>query len=106
LLGINTGWFDPSERGFYVIIIPKNQDAEFMGIYISACQIIGWLPPLVFTAMNQAGIPSSIGLATLSLYILLGLLALSFGVPSYEESMNQAREQELEEQEFEDVAHL
>lgn len=106
LLGINTGWFDPSERGFYVMIIPKNQDAEFMGIYISACQIIGWLPPLVFTAMNQAGIPSSISLATLSLYIILGLLALSFCVPTYEESMNQARQQELEEQELEYTAQL
>lgn len=98
LLGLNTGWFDPSERGFYVMIIPKNQDAEFMGIYISACQIVGWLPPLIFTAMNQAGISTSVSLATLSLYILLGLSALTCFVPSYEESMRQAQDQRHEEQ--------
>mmetsp|Transcript_15686 Transcript_15686/g.22350 ORF Transcript_15686/g.22350 Transcript_15686/m.22350 type:complete len:605 (+) Transcript_15686:87-1901(+) len=91
LLGINTGWFDPSERGFYVLMIPKNQDAELMGIYLSSCQIIGWLPPLIFTVMNQAGISLLVNLATLSLYFLLGLLSLSFLVPSYEESVNQAR---------------
>jgi len=41
--------------------------------------------------MNQAGISLLVNLATLSLYFLLGLLSLSFLVPSYEESVNQAR---------------
>eukprot|EP00970_Alexandrium_tamarense_P011851 scaffold2578_cov197-Alexandrium_tamarense.AAC.17 len=38
-----------------------------MGMYLFAGQILAWLPPLVFTAMNEAGV--SIRISMLSLLV-------------------------------------
>jgi len=42
--------------------------------------------------MNEAGVPLAVNLATLGIYFLIGLLALSIFLPSYEESLSQANE--------------
>ena len=91
-MGIIMGWFYPTERGIYAMMIPKNRDAEFMGIYIFASNIIGFFPPLIFSVMNEGGVPLAVNLATLGIYFLIGLLALSIFLPSYEESLSQANE--------------
>ena len=46
-----------------------------MGIYLFAGQALTWLPPLVFTAMNEAGV--SIRLSMLSL-VSFWIIALFF----------------------------
>ena len=33
--------------------MPKGQEAEFAGFALFCSQILGWLPPLVFTLMNE-----------------------------------------------------
>lgn len=83
--GLSLGWMAPSEKVLYCTIIPKGQEAELMGVYICACQILSWLPPLVFSVMNENGISMRIGLLSLTSYFLLAFFTL-FLVGDYEEA--------------------
>jgi MFS-type transporter involved in bile tolerance (Atg22 family) len=73
--GLVAGWKYTIERYLVCNIIPKGQDAELMGIYLFAGQSIAWMPPLIFTAMNEAGV--SIRLSMLSL-VSFWIVALFF----------------------------
>lgn len=73
--GIATGWTYPMERTIYCTIIPKGQEAEMMGVYSCTTQIISWLPPLVFTALNEAGVNMRVSIASLCIFF-----GISFGV--------------------------
>jgi hypothetical protein len=55
-------------------IIPEGQDAELMGIFLFAGQCLSWIPPLVFTAINEAGVSQRIGVASLDVYFFLSFL--------------------------------
>ena len=53
LWGFGQGVLYPSQRVLFCTLIPKLQETEFMGVFIFAGEIIGWLPSVVFTLMNQ-----------------------------------------------------
>ena len=74
--GIGAGWKNVVERFTICQIIPQGQDAELMGFYLFASQVIGWTPTLIFTAMNEAGIDQRIGLSMLIVFFLGGMFAL------------------------------
>ncbi len=61
-----------------------------MGLYLCACQILGWLPPLVFTAMNEGGLSMRLGLASLNIYFL-GSLIVYFLVGDYQLAVERAK---------------
>lgn len=63
------------ERYLVCNIIPKGQDAELMGMYLFAGQCLAWLPPLVFTAMNEAGVSIRVNMLSL---VLFWIIAVSF----------------------------
>lgn len=46
-----------------------------MGFYLFADQSLSWLPPLVFTAINEAGLSERVGLASITVFFMLGLIA-------------------------------
>jgi len=56
-IGIFLGWFYPVENIFFSLAVPKGQEAELAGFFNYCSQILGWLPPLVFTIMIQNDIP-------------------------------------------------
>lgn len=74
--GLGTGWKWTTDRLLASVLIPEGQDAELMGLYLFAGQILTWLPPLVFTVLNEAGVNQRIGIASLAVYFLLGAVAL------------------------------
>ena len=47
-----------------------------MGTYLFAGQILTWLPPLVFTAMNEAGVSQRIGIGVMTVWFFIGILCL------------------------------
>ena len=51
-------------------------ESEFMGLYLLAGQVLSWLPPAIFSALNEAGFPMELGLASLCLFFALALLFL------------------------------
>jgi MFS family permease len=88
--GVGTGWKWTMDRLLASILIPPGQDAELMGVYLFAGQVLTWFPPLVFTVLNEVGVSQRIGIATLSIYFLLGFIALTF-IGDYRRAVAMAR---------------
>jgi len=91
--GIGAGWKNVVERFTTCVIIPKGQDAELMGFYLFASQILAWMPTLIFTVMNEAGVNQRFGLSVLIVFFLGGMLSLSM-MGSYDEAVRLAMEDE------------
>jgi len=86
-----------------VTIIPEGQDAELMGMYLFAGQILSWLPPLVFTAMNEVGVSIRISMVSLLLFWFVAIICLQC-MGSYERAVRDQPdaivEVETEEQDY------
>lgn len=91
--GLSFGWVYPTEKVLYCTIIPKGQEGELMGVYICACQILSWLPPLVFSIMNEFGVPLRLGFLTLISYFLVSFIILFF-MGEYDDAVAHARAQD------------
>jgi hypothetical protein len=74
--GCGTGWKWTNDRLIASTIIPVGQDTELMGTYLFAGQCLTWLPPLLYTALNEAGVKAQYSLCSLGAWFLLGILAL------------------------------
>lgn len=77
LWGVGFGWLYPTQRTSYTLIIPAGQESELMGIYIFAGQILGWMPPLIFTGLNEAGISMKFGLIADACFFIAALAVMS-----------------------------
>lgn len=73
--GLGIGWKWTTDRMLSASIIPKEQNAEYMGIYLFFGAILTWAPPLIYTALNEAGVSQQIGLASLNIFFVIGLFA-------------------------------
>lgn len=85
LWGLTMGWVYPSQRVLFCTLIPKGQETEMMGLFTFCSQIIGWLPPLLFTALNQRGIDMRWGLSLIVFFILIALIC-TLGMGTYEQA--------------------
>jgi UMF1 family MFS transporter len=74
LWGCGTGWKWTNDRLVASCIIPEGQDAELMGFFLFSGQILTWIPPLVYTAINEAGVSQRVGVATLDVYFVLAVV--------------------------------
>jgi len=72
--GFFMGWTYPSQRVLFVTLIPKGQETEFMGLFFFMGQILGWLPPLIFTALNERGVDMRWGLSVIPFFCILSVL--------------------------------
>jgi MFS-type transporter involved in bile tolerance (Atg22 family) len=88
--GLCLGWIHPTEKTLYCTIIPRGQEAELMGTYICAGQILSWVPSLVFSVLNESGFSMRFGLFSLSFYFIASFFIL-FMVGDYEEAVAHAR---------------
>lgn len=91
--GFCFGWMYPSQRVLYCTLIPKGQETEFMGLFAFFGQILGWLPALAFTSMNENGVDMRWGMSLISWFLLMSLIC-TFGIGSYETAVSQVRAQE------------
>ena len=86
--GICHGWMRPQHMTIFVTITPQENGAvELMGLFLFSCQILSFLPPLVFTILNEMGAPMWVGITSLAMYSLTGLFGLLFMV-DYEAARN------------------
>lgn len=90
LWGLSLGWVYPTEKTLYVTIIPRGQEAELMGTYICCCQVLSWLPPLLFSVMNEMGFSMRIGLSSLIVFFSISFCILFF-VGDYNEAVAHAK---------------
>lgn len=71
LIGIAFGWMFPSQRTLAVALVPKGQETEIMGLISFFGQVVGWLPVMVFTFLNERGVSMRWGLATTSFFLVV-----------------------------------
>jgi MFS transporter, UMF1 family len=86
--GIGIGWKWTTDRLLASLLIPAGQDAELMGVYLFAGQVMSWLPPLVYTILNEFGVSQSLNVGVLSVYFTGGFGALLL-VGNYEYAIEQ-----------------
>mmetsp|Transcript_15205 Transcript_15205/g.18515 ORF Transcript_15205/g.18515 Transcript_15205/m.18515 type:complete len:481 (-) Transcript_15205:209-1651(-) len=79
--GIALGWFYPTENLFFSMCLPKGQEAELSGFLVYCSTIISWLPPLIFTLLNEAGIHMKYGLISLTAFFFAAIILLSMAAP-------------------------
>jgi len=80
LWGVGGGWKFTVDKMLYAMILPENRNAEFSGSYVFFRQCLAWLPPLVFTFMNEAGVSLRWGMGSVNIFFVLAALFLYFGV--------------------------
>jgi MFS family permease len=76
--GLGVGWTWTCNRLMASSIIPEGQDTELMGVFLFSGQCLSWMPPLVFTAINEAGVSQRIGVASLDVYLVISLICYGF----------------------------
>ena len=90
LWGMGLGWLHPMHSTIFITITPRGQESELMAIYLFCGQVLSWLPPLLFTILNEAGVHMSIGLASLNVFFAAGLSFLLL-MGDYHVALEQAR---------------
>jgi len=84
-LGFFMGWAYPSQRVLFVTLIPKGQETEMMGLFFFVGQILGWLPTLIFTIMNERGVNMKWGISIIAFFSFFSVLC-TFFMGSYQEA--------------------
>ncbi len=74
LWGISLGWFYPTESLIFSMTMPKGQEAELAGFFLYCTQIIGWVPPLVFTLMNENDLSLNLAGMHLNVYLFIAFI--------------------------------
>ncbi|KAL7542812.1 hypothetical protein ACHAXR_012126 [Thalassiosira sp. AJA248-18] len=94
LWGSMLGWFYPLENVIFAMSIPKGQESELSGFYTYCRSILTWLPPLIFTVMNESGIDMKWGLLSLVIFLFIGLIFLQLMLP-WDEFVAEAKKQNM-----------
>jgi UMF1 family MFS transporter len=68
--GFSMGWTYPSQRVLLCTLIPKGQETEMMGLFTFSGQILGWLPALLFTIMNENDVDMRWGLGLVPIFYM------------------------------------
>lgn len=80
------------ENVLFAMGVPHGQETELAGFYTYCRSILTWLPPLIFTVMNEVGVDMMWGLLSLLIFFCFGLVFLQLMAP-WEEVLADAREE-------------
>jgi len=92
--GVAMGWIFPTERVAITQMIRKGEEAEIMGVYLCFASLITWLPPLVFTAMNEAGVEMRVSFASLNLFFFISFCLL-FLMGNFDDVVQKAKSESI-----------
>jgi MFS transporter, UMF1 family len=87
--GISAAWKVTSTFLLVAAIVPEGQDAELMGFYIFADASLSWVPPLIFTGLNELGASERVGLSIINIFMLLSIVAYC-KIGRYDDSVKKA----------------
>lgn len=88
--GLGLGGLHPMHSTLFMTISPSGQETEMMGTYIFAGQVLAWLPPLLFTILNESGIVMTVGLGSLDVFFIVGFIFLCL-IGDYQEASEYTR---------------
>lgn len=80
-IGLLLGWFYPTENLFFCMCLPEGQEAELSGFYVYCTQILGWLPPLVFSVMVEAKVSQTYGVVAVTTFMLIATALVGCAAP-------------------------
>lgn len=83
--GFAMGWIYPSQRVLFCTLIPKGQETEMMGLFSFCNQILGWLPPLLVTILNQNNIKLRFGMLVVPAFCMISV-TLTLPMGNYKEA--------------------
>lgn len=111
-VGLDLGWFYPTENLFFSFVNPKGKEAEISGfrVYCSAILVSetrryslshlslinhcieskSWLPPLLFAILVEQGIGAKWGLTVMASFVLVAAFMLKFCAGSWEEILKES----------------
>ena len=75
--GFHLGWYYPLENFIYA----QRQESELAGFFLYCTQILTFLPPLIFTVMNEAGVSLHWAGIHLNIYLFVGLVFFQLMIP-------------------------
>lgn len=92
--GFWIGWYYPLENFVYSMIVPQGQESELAGFFLYCTQILTFLPPLIFTIMNETGINLKWGGIHLNIYLFIGMVLIQLMLP-WNECLEAAKENKI-----------
>lgn len=98
LWGICLGWFYPTESLIFSVAMPKGQEAELAGFFLYCTQIFSWVPPLIFTVLNENDISLNLAGMHLNIYIAIALFGYCSMAP-WEECIEASKTNKMLEEE-------
>jgi len=84
--GISFGCFYATQRVLFCRLTPKGKQFEFMGFFMFFGNLLGWLPPIIFTVMNEKGVRMQYAFCVLPVFSAISLF-FTFLMGSYEEAI-------------------
>lgn len=93
LWGTLMGWFYCTEELIFSLSIPKDDESGLTGFFVYCRNILTWLPPLIFTALNEADIGLRWGLFLLVFFFVISLLFLEM-ISSWTKMLEDAEKRE------------
>ena len=99
LWGFCFGWTVPNGRMVYIALMPKGQDSEYMGLFQFFGRGFLWLPPLLFTVLNEAGLDMNWSLLVLPAFLMVGAACYAVVLSDYDKAVLQ-NQQSQQQQHF------
>ncbi|CAJ1950760.1 unnamed protein product [Cylindrotheca closterium] len=87
--GLGLGWYYSVQTASFSVLMPQEQATELSGLFSFCGIVLSWLPPLVFTIMNESGIHMRYGVLHLVAYLLIAILFLS-AMPDWDEVLTES----------------
>jgi MFS transporter, UMF1 family len=88
--GLGLGGLHPMHSTLFMTISPTGQETEMMGTYIFAGQVLAWLPPLLFTILNEVGVSMSVGMLSLDIFFCIAFIFLGL-IGDYHKALDHSR---------------
>jgi UMF1 family MFS transporter len=104
-IGLGLGWFNSCQKQFLSMLLPKGQEAELSGFFVYCTQILGWLPPLIFSLMVENNIHQRYGIVAILFFFVIAIAILS--MLNWTEAVEQihgSKDQDVEDAEDEENA--
>mmetsp|Transcript_11136 Transcript_11136/g.17002 ORF Transcript_11136/g.17002 Transcript_11136/m.17002 type:complete len:259 (-) Transcript_11136:59-835(-) len=95
-VGLNLGWFYPTENLFFSCVLPKGSEAEIAGFRVISSMILSWLPPLLFSLMVSNGIDPKWGMMAMASFVIFAASLLAVGTGKWEDILLESGRSETE----------
>jgi len=82
-VGVGIGGYFVSETTLVATVIPEDQQAELMGLYVFMSRVFVWICPVILLIVNERGIDLNRGMVLVQLPSLIGFF-ISFGMGNYD----------------------